>query len=109
MQWFEVRVDGVIRIDRVAAVFDVWVGANLPFPEFKVKIIERFGKGFLGLPNVAVRNPKTGNPECISGLGETIEDALSDTLASFFREIESNRPEHALTDDDFAWSAAEDF
>jgi len=100
---------GVARIDRVAAVFEVWSDGTFPFAKFKVKVVERSGDGFLGIPNVAIRNQETGEPEYTSGLGKTIEEALLDTLTYFAREVEQNTGRRELSNTDFIWSAFEDF
>jgi hypothetical protein len=107
--WSNIKMIGVARIDRVAAIFDVWSDGKLPFAKFKVKIVERSGDSFLGVPNVAIRNPQTGEPEYTSGLGKTVEDALADTLIYFVREVEQCTAQRELTEDDFVWSASEDF
>jgi hypothetical protein len=109
MSWHEIRVDGIARIDRIVAVFEIWAPETLPFAKFKVKIVERSGNRFAGCANVAIRKPKTGEPEFVAGLGGSVEEALKDTLHYFFREIEENSPGRPLDESDFAWSAFEDF
>ena len=109
MEWHEIRMNDIKRIDRIVAEFDIWVDGSLPFAKFKIKIIERYGKGFYASPNVAIKNPHTGNPEFIGGLGSTLEEALQDALAFFWREIEQNSPRRRLVLEDFSWSAGEDF
>jgi hypothetical protein len=109
MLWSNTTVPGAIRIDRVATVFEVWADQRLPFAKFRVKILERSPNDFVGVADVAIRNPRTRNAEFTSGLGHTIEETLKDTLNYFFREIENNKPDRDLTEDDFVWSAPEDF
>jgi hypothetical protein len=71
--WATVRIDGITRIDRVAGVFEIWPrDSDFPFAKFKVKVLERGGGDFLGVPNLAVRNADTGEPEYTSGLGKTV-------------------------------------
>jgi hypothetical protein len=100
---------GVARIDRVAAVFDIWSDGSLPFAKFKIKVIERGQNDYLGVPNIAIRNPLTGDPEYTSGLGKTIEDALVDTIRFFSREVAQNTGGKELTIADFIWSDFADF
>ena len=109
MNWFEIQVAGIARIDRVVAVFEVWAPETLPFAKFKVKIVERRGDNFAGFTNVAIRNPETGQPEGNAGLGASVEEALKDVLHGFLREIEENSPGRPLSEGDFVWSAPEDF
>jgi hypothetical protein len=109
MDWTDVNTKGVIGIDRVAEVFEIWTDERLPFAKFKIKVLERKNGGFLGVPNVAVRNPVTGEPEWISGLGLTISEALADTLKSFFSEIDGHASQAMFDDCAFAWSDPEEF
>ena|SRR5579872_2448577 len=109
MDWFSIEVPGVGRIDRIAAEFQIWTGNKLPFASFRIKVIERHGIGFLGVPNVNVKNSITGMPEWTSGLGETIDGALQDTLISFFLEIKTHYPEAGGTEDNFVWADPDDF
>jgi len=109
-KWSTVQVKGIVRIDRLAGIFEVWPDeGDFPFAKFKIKVIERAGGDFLGVPNLAVRNSTTGDPEYISGLGQSIEGALVDTIKYFFREVKQHTPAKGLAEADFVWSACEDF
>ena len=105
----EITIAGIARIDRVVGVFEVWSDGTLPFAKFKVKVLERAGGEFLGTPNVAVRNLTTGEPEYVSGLGRTSEDALTEAIKYFLEEARDHSPPTGLTETCFVWSAAEDF
>jgi hypothetical protein len=105
----ETKFRGIARIDRVTAIFEVWSDGFFPFAKFKVKIVERSDRSFLGVPNVAIRNASTGEPEYISGLGKTADEAMVDTLQRFVKEVEGNLPAKELSEADFVWSACEDF
>lgn len=100
---------GVIRIDRVAAYFDVWLNSAFPFLKMKVKVTERSSSDFLAAPNVAILNISTREPEYISGLGSTVEEALGDLLHRFASGVRENTPSDGLKETDFQWSASEDF
>jgi len=103
------KLRGIARIDRVAAMFDVWSDGLLPFAMFRIKVIERGENNFLGVLNVSVQNPKTGDPEYTSGLGKTVDEALLDALESFWREVRQNLDENQLTAANFIWSESTDF
>jgi hypothetical protein len=108
--WATVRIDGITRIDRVAGVFEIWPrDSDFPFAKFKVKVLERGGGDFLGVPNLAVRNADTGEPEYTSGLGKTVEAALADAVKYFLRSVKQHNPAAGLSEADFVWSACEDF
>jgi len=109
MSWSDEKIEGIVRVDRVVAVFQVHPDERIPLYRFDVKILERSDGSFLGIPNVAIKNPVTRYPEGTSGLGDTIEEALRDAIRYFFLEVEQNRYDRPLTEDDFEWSCPEDF
>jgi hypothetical protein len=99
--WRELRVDGLGPVERVVAVFQVGPPlARLPFPSFKVKVIERANGSFLACPNVVVRRTN-GEADWIGGLGASVEEALEDALRRFVRNL-GDRQE--LSEADFAWA-----
>ncbi|MES1213107.1 MAG: hypothetical protein ABUL64_00835 [Singulisphaera sp.] len=100
----------ILRVERVVAEFNVWLGELFPFAKMKVKVIERnIGEGFLAVPNLVVRNRLSHDPEYISGISDTIDGALDDAICRFVELARQNAPESGLTEADFIWSAAEDF
>jgi hypothetical protein len=101
-------MDGIARIDRVVADLVVWLDGSLPFPKIRVKVLYR-QSDYLALPNVAVRSIASGEPDGISGLGATIDEAVQDLLSRFIAGVRMNTPERGLTESDFVWSAPEDF
>jgi hypothetical protein len=105
----ETFMDGVIRIEKVVAMLEVWFDATFPFAKMKVKVLGRSQGDFLAVPNLAFRNPTSGEPEYTSGLGDTAEDAANDLLTRFVSEVRSYKMSNELTNEDFEWSAFEDF
>jgi hypothetical protein len=104
--WRELRVEGLGPVQRVAAMFQIGPPlANLPFPSFKVKVIERANGSFLAVPNVAVR-AADGAPDWIGGLGASVEEALENALQYFVRNL-GGRAE--LSEQDFVWSDPVEF
>jgi hypothetical protein len=99
---------GIARIDRVVAELVVWLDGSLPFPKIRVKVLYR-QSDYLALPNVAVRDLTSGEPDGISGLGCSIEEAVQDLLTRFIAGVRENTPSRGLTESDFVWSAPEDF
>jgi hypothetical protein len=102
-------MDGVRRIDRVVAQFEVWLDETFPFAKTKVKVLERSPGDFLAVPNLAVRNLTSREPEYISGLGSTVEEAVNDLLVRFVSGVRKHSPISGLTESNFEWSAPEDF
>lgn len=102
-------MDGVIRIDKVVAVLDVWLDQTFPFAKMKVKVLERSPGDLLAVPNVAYRNSASGSIEYTAGIGSTVEESVNDLLVRFVAEVRQYAPEGGLSDVDFEWSAPEDF
>jgi hypothetical protein len=100
---------GVQRIERVIAEFYIEC-AYLPSRYFRVKVTED-GKGnYVGRINVSLKNMQDDCPEWISGFGTSIDIALEETIRGFLRSLDKcGRDKYSLTDDDFEWSAFEDF
>jgi hypothetical protein len=102
-------VKGVIRIDRVVEQIEVWLDQSFPFAKVRVKVLERSSGGFLAVANVNVLNRTSREPEYISGLGSTVDDAVNDLLVRFVEEAREQTPIGGLTESDFEWAAPEDF
>jgi hypothetical protein len=102
-------MDGILRIDRVVAQFEVWVDSSFPFTKFKVKVLERGPGEMLAIANVAVRNHESAVPEYEAGMGDTVEESLRDLLSRFFESVRRHTTPSGLTEHDFAWSVPEDF
>jgi hypothetical protein len=104
--WRKLRVEGFGPIDRVVAIFQIGPPLErLPFPSFKVKVIERANGSFLAIMNVAAR----GSDGCgvwEAGLGNTVEEALEDALRRFIRILDEQVP---LAETDFIWSDPTEF
>jgi hypothetical protein len=93
-------------VERVAAVFRVGPPLDrLPFPSFKVKVVERADGSFSASPNVALRG-LDGEPDWIGGLGASVEEALEDALRRFARNLDERAE---LSAADFAWSDPSEF
>ncbi len=104
------ELDGIIRVDRVVAEYDIWLDASLfPFPKMRVKILERSEADFLAVANLRRRNTKTREPEDVAGLGSSADESLRDLLGRFVSEARQNLPPDGLVEADFEWSAPDDF
>jgi hypothetical protein len=84
-------MDGVIRIDKVVAMWEVWFDATFPFVIMKVKVLERSNGDFLAVPNLALRNATSGEPDYTSGLGNSVEEAVNDLLTRIVSDVRSRR------------------
>ncbi len=103
-------MQGIARIDTVVAQYQVWLDGELfPFPKMKVKVLASPGAGFAAHANLHRRDPKTGYPDYICGTGRTCEEAFHDLLQRFVEEATEHSANRKLEEQDFEWSAHEDF
>jgi hypothetical protein len=104
--WRSLRIDGLGPIQRLAAVFQVGPPlARLPFPSFKVKVLERADGSFVAVLNVAIR-AADGSPDWEAGLGDSVEEALEEALVRFARSLGDDG---ILSECAFAWADAGEF
>lgn len=104
--WRQIKVEGINSIEKKVAEYHIWSIEKIPYGKFKVKILEHQDGEFFGFPNLAVRSIEDGSPDWIGGMGNTIDEALKDTLKYFMKTLEGREN---LTEKDFEWSAHEDF
>ena len=103
-------MDGIIRIDKVVAEFDAWLDPTLfPFPKMRVKVLQRSSNDFMAISNLRRRNAVTREPEGTVGLGSSVTESLDDLFKRFVSDVKENAPPGGLVEDDFEWSACEDF
>jgi hypothetical protein len=104
--WRDQKIEGIGPVPRVAVTFRV--GGTLvgfPFAAFQVKVMEQRNGSFLGVPNVAVLS-QDGSPDWISGLGNTVEEALKDALNHLVNSLDDRQD---LPESSFVWSNHDDF
>jgi hypothetical protein len=104
--WKEIKVEGIGSIEKVVAEFHIWSTEKIPYGKFKVKIFESQNGSFTGSPNIAVKSLEDDSPDWIGGMGTSIEEALEDTLKCFMDTLKGRED---LTEEDFEWSAHEDY
>jgi hypothetical protein len=100
---------GIVRIDQVVGMYEVWLDESFPFAKMKIKVLKRGDGDFLAVPNLAVRDRISRQPEFMSGLGADPKSAIDDAMEYFMKEVDENRPDRDFAEDDFEWPACEDF
>lgn len=99
MHWHQLKIEGIGRISREVARFTVEpIHEDLPMA-FRVKILEDADGDFFGYPEIAIRRAN-GEPDWTSGRGRTIEEALAETVKSFFDTMQ-DKPK--IEDDSIWW------
>jgi hypothetical protein len=105
--WKKINILGIAKIEKCVAEFNIWELKISPYAKFKVKIFEDNKNKFTGFSNLMIID-KVGNYDCSVGYGDTIEDALKDTIDQFIKMTSWKRPEEWI-EDDFRCSDSFDF
>lgn len=111
-KWKETKINFIAEINRVITVFEVWSYDKIPYGKFKIKILENRRGQFIGIPNIAIKNLEDGTPEWISGLGNTVDEALNDSIENLMNSIEGYNIKDAngmVNPCCFEWSESQDF
>jgi hypothetical protein len=104
--WKTVKITGVARIEKCVAEFQVWELNKTPFGKFKVKIFERPDGTFAGFTNIQLKSPDKDSAECGVGYGDTVSEALEDTIKYLLGLVNGREK---LTEEDFDWAHPDDF
>jgi hypothetical protein len=86
LDWKDLKINGIAKIEKCVAEFDVWELNLTPWGKFKVKIFEGFDGNYTGHTNLMLRN-EDGSPEAGVGFGSTVEEALNDTINYFLKML----------------------
>jgi hypothetical protein len=104
-KWQEIKIDGIAKITKCVAEFDVMELKHTPYAKFKVKIFEDAAGNFTGFTNLMAKDA-LGSPVAGVGYGSTIEEALEDTIRYFLSMLNEKQN---WTEDDFECSDPFDF
>jgi len=105
-EWELIQIPGIAAIEERVAEFQVWELNKTPYGKFKVKILKRARGSYSGYTNIMVKNAVGGDAECGVGHGNSIAEALEDTIRNLL-ELLSYKEQ--FTEDDFEWSDPDDF
>lgn len=105
--WKDIRVDGIAKIEKCVAEFNVWELNISPYAKFKIKVFEDTDSKFAGYSNLQVID-EAGNYNSAVGYGSTLEEALNDTIRCFVSMTVWKAPEKWM-ESDFLCSDSFDF
>lgn len=97
IKWNEINHYGVGFIEKCVAEFNIWDKDITPYIRYKIKIYEQENGTYKGITNLMVKDEE-GCPFPGIGHGETIDEALKDTIEYFYSII---REEQRDKDDEF--------
>ena len=85
--WKNIKINGIAKIERLVDEFEVWELNKIPYGKFKVKVFESIDGKFTGRTNLMVID-KTNSFCAGVGYGNTVSEALRDTIRYFYSLIE---------------------
>ncbi|MBW5444445.1 hypothetical protein GE107_00005 [Cohnella sp. CFH 77786] len=94
--WKDIKIEGIARIEKCVAEFNIWELNLTPWAKFKIKIYEDTNGMFYGFTNLQLKS-QFGQEGGV-GQGSTIEQALQDTIKNFLKML---RERDQLTPEDF--------
>jgi hypothetical protein len=103
--WKEIKIEGVSRIERVALQSQAIVIGRFPGPSVGVNILEEATGTYRGITNPAARDIETGEPIWIEGRGETVMEALEQTIRLFMESTHGR----ILNHEDVDWKDSRSF
>ncbi|WP_334075543.1 MULTISPECIES: hypothetical protein [Paenibacillus] len=95
--WKNIQVTGVSSIEKCVAEFDV-TQLDVPSGRFRIRIYESMSGKFMGFTNLKIKSSFDGYPEGGVGNGDSITEALQDTINNIMEKLSENR---VLDDSDF--------
>ncbi len=90
------KLEGIAKLEKCVAEFNVWELNVTPWAKFKVKIYEDSNGNFSGYTNLLLKTQY--GPEGGVGFGTSIEEALTDTVNEFLNMLQERKQ---LSQDDF--------
>jgi hypothetical protein len=110
MSWKKIKIAEIQGIEKVVAEFYVRSITYIPNCQFRVKITEDINGKYSARVNVAIRNSRDSSPEWVGGTGDSIDEALENSIQELVNSIKSSGKNiNLLHEEDFEWSAPEDF
>jgi hypothetical protein len=103
--WQNLKIEGVARIEKCVAEFDVTELEKTPYSKFKVKIFEDAAGNYTGYTNLRIKD-NFGDASGGVGHGENIEEALKDTIQYFLKLLDEKKN---WSEEDFECSDPFDF
>ena len=107
--WKDLKIDGIASIEKVVAEFIIGELNYTPYSKFKVKIVEKQKGGYIGYTNLFVKDDE-GYPSPEVGIGDTIEEALKNTIEIFIEQLKKRKEDKGkLEEEDFEYADSFDF
>lgn len=92
--WTDIKttIDEVSDIAKCMEEFTVWLQDILPYGKMKVKIIDKGEHYYEGYTDIQIISKCDNRPKGAYSRGNTIEEALENTIREFLRIVEEEYP-----------------
>lgn len=111
--WKKIDIDGIEKIEKCVAEFQISMQTILPYGKIKIKIYEGQEGTITGRTNIGVKRKFDGEVEYATGYGKTVEEALEDTINWFLKMVREDYPiesyPEGLSEDDIEYAEFSDF
>lgn len=104
-KWKEIKFEQIASVEKLVGEFYVMELKKTPYSRLRVKIVENQLGFFKGFTNVQIKDEAGYFFECV-GFGNTVEDALYETIKYFIETLEEKEQ---WNEDDFDWIDSSDF
>ena len=103
--WNDIKCQGIARIEKIVAEYNIWELNIVPYAKFKIKIYESSNHTYTGYTNIHIADG-LGDFCCAVGYGKTEEEALDDTISQFFK---MTARKEVWEEEDFRYADPSDF
>lgn len=102
---WEQKYQGIAKIEKLVAEYNIWELHIVPYAKFKIKIYESQEHTYSGYTNIHIAD-EAGDFCCATGFGKTQEEALESTISDFFKLTARKR---VWEEQDFRYADCHDF
>ena len=88
--WKDIKLKYEGNIRKLAGEFEVSMPTVLPYCKMKVRVYEESNGRFTGRTDVLLIRKADGSPEGAVGHGDTVDEALEDTINYFISMLEED-------------------
>ena len=103
--WSDIKCQGIAKIEKVVAEYNIWELNIIPCAKFKIKILESADHKYTGYTNILIAD-ELGFFYGAVGYGDTEDDALEDTISEFFK---MTARKEKWEEEDFQYADSYDF
>lgn len=90
--WHDLKIDRVDKIEKCVGEYQIRMHSILAYEKVKIKIYESQDRTYTGVTDVSIKRKSDGEFEAVSGFGNSIEEALEDTIKYFLEIVDSDYP-----------------